>query len=492
MSYHLLTGATGLLGNYLLRDLTLANVPVAVLVRSNRRQTARQRVEVAMVAWEAELGRSLPRPVVLEGDIAQPDLGLNPNDVRWCAEYCSTLIHNAASLTFHSTSEDGEPWRSNVGGVKHVLEFCRNTQIRKFHHVSTAYIAGLRHGRVLETELDVGQEFSNDYETSKLEAEQLVRAADFLDPVTVFRPGIIIGDATTGLTTTYHGYYAALQLSHTIIKAIPPDWTGIVGGQKVRLTLNGTETKHLVPVDWVSAVMTHVMTHPEHHAKTYHLTPQHPVTTRLIRDVLEQSAGFYGATLVGAGERPGNASEAEALFYEHIRVYNSYWKMDPIFDRTNTEAAAPHLVCPHVGRDLLYKLSRIVIENDFPGPAKRPLIPDFDVETHLQPLVDQVSIETVQVADERLLGLNVRGHGGGQWQLVLRGDQIVGLEPGNHDDRKATCHLDVETFAAVARGTTTWDAALRTGAVEIEGNGRTIDEYVVILEQLLMAAVNAA
>lgn len=491
MSYHLLTGATGLLGNYLLRDLLRANVPVAVLVRPNRRQTARQRVEVAMCAWDAELGDSLPRPVVLEGDISDPDLGLDPLAVRWVAEYCSTVIHNAASLTFHSTSEDGEPWRSNVGGVKNVLELCRNTRIRKLHHVSTAYVAGLRQGTVLESELDVGQEFSNDYERSKCEAETLIREADFLDPVTVFRPAIIIGDSRTGHTTTYHGYYAALQLAHTLVKALHPDETGVVGGQSVRLTLTGTETKHLVPVDWVSAVMTHVMTHPELHAQTYHLTPQHPVTTRMIRDVLEQAAGFYGATLTGVGDRPGNASEAEALFYEHIRVYNSYWKMDPSFDRTNTEAAAPHLPCPHVDRDLLYRLSRIAIEKGFPSPAKRPVDPEFDVESHLQPLMDQVSDIPPQVSDKRLLGLEVRGHGGGQWQLIVRGEQIVGLEIGNHNDRQATCHLDVDTFAALAQRTTTWDNALRSGAAEISGNGRATSRYSQILDQLVAIPVDS-
>ena len=490
MSYHLLTGATGLLGNYLMRDLLLADVPVAVLVRSNRRQTARQRIEAAMCAWEAEVGRPLPRPVVLEGDISQPELGLDPLSVRWVAEYCSTVIHNAASLTFHSTSEDGEPWRSNVGGVKNVLELCRSTGIRKLHHVSTAYVAGLRQGKVLETELDVGQEFSNDYERSKLEAELLVRQADYLDPPTFFRPGIIIGDSKTGLTTTYHGYYAALQLAHTIVRTIPVDETGLVGGQRVRLTLNGTETKHLVPVDWVSAVMVHVMTHPELHASTYHLTPKHPVTTRLIRDVLEQAAGFYGATLVGAGDRPGNASEAEDLFYEHIRVYNSYWKMDPVFDTTNTDAAAPHLPCPHVDRDLLYKLSRIAIESEFPGPSKRPLQPEFDVESHLQAFADQISAEDARSTDERLLGLVVLGHGGGQWQLIVRGNRIVGLESGNHDERAATCRLDVDTFAALAKGQTTWETALRSGAAEISGNGRSTHQYSELLEQIITAAVS--
>lgn len=490
MSYFLLTGATGLLGNYLLRDLLSADVPVAVIARSSRRMSARQRIEAAMCVWDAELGRPLPRPVVMEGDISQPELGLDANDVRWVAEYCSAVINNAASLTFHSTSEDGEPWRSNVGGTRNVLDLCRNTGIRQFHHVSTAYVAGLRQGRVFENELNVGQGFSNDYERSKLESETMVREADFIEPPTIFRPAIIIGDSRTGMTTTYHGYYAALKLAYTIVKAFPRDTTGLVGGQPVRLTLNGTETKHLVPVDWVSAVMSHVLTHSRLHGQTYHLTPKHPVMTRLIRDVLEQSVGFYGATLVGEGERPGNATEAEKLFYEHIRVYNSYWKMDPVFDRSNTEAAAPHLPCPHVGRDLLLKLSRIVIEDEFPEPSKRPVDPEFDVESLLMPLMEQIDQHPPRSSDERLLGLEVCGHGGGQWQVIVRGDEIVGIETGLHEDRLATCRLNIETFASLAQGQTNWDDAFRSGAAEIRGNGRTLDQYSRLLEQMLAQMVN--
>ncbi|HTN04680.1 MAG TPA: SDR family oxidoreductase, partial [Planctomycetaceae bacterium] len=342
MSYHLLTGATGLLGNYLMRNLLLAGVPVAVLVRPGRRQTARQRVELLLAEWEDVLGQPLPRPVVLEGDISQPDLGLDAVSLRWAAEYCTAVIHNAASLTFHATSREGEPFRSNIEGTRNVLEFCRGTRIRKFHHVSTAYVAGLRTGRVLETEQDVGQKFSNDYEESKLAAEQMVREADFIDTPTVFRPAIIIGDSKTGVTTTYHGFYAALQLVHTIVKSQPINESGYVMGQTARLALTGQETKHLVPVDWVADFMLHVLQNPELHGKTYHLTPKHPVTTRTIRDVLEDSNRFFGAHFVGAA-RPENLSDAEAVFYDHIRVYDSYWRMDPEFDRTNTEAAAPHM-----------------------------------------------------------------------------------------------------------------------------------------------------
>ena len=60
----------------------------------------------------------------------------------------------------------------------------------------------------------------------------MVREADFLEPPTVYRPSIIIGDSRTGMTTTYHGYYAALQLAHTLVKAHPPNETGLTGGKK--------------------------------------------------------------------------------------------------------------------------------------------------------------------------------------------------------------------------------------------------------------------
>src|SRR5258708_31629531 len=129
MPYLFLTGAQGLLGRYLSKDLTLAGVPVAVLVRPSRRATARHRVESVMCYWDVLLGRSLPRPVVLEGDITEPDLGLDARGMRWVAENCNCVLHNAASLTFQSTSPQSEPWRADGVGARHRPALCRNPGI---------------------------------------------------------------------------------------------------------------------------------------------------------------------------------------------------------------------------------------------------------------------------------------------------------------------------------------------------------------------------
>jgi thioester reductase-like protein len=488
MPYYLLTGATGLLGNYLLRDLLRADQSVAVLVRPSRRQSARQRIELLMAKWDEEEGVPLPRPVVLEGDITQEDLGLDANDLRWAAEHCTAVINNAASLTFHATSEEGEPYRSNVNGTRNVLEFARAAGIREFHHVSTAYVAGLRSGRCLETELDVGQAFGNDYEKTKVASEQMVRDADFIENLTVYRPAIIIGDSRTGYTTTYHGFYAALQLAHTLCQTLHRDSdTGLIAGQSVRLSLNGDETKHLVPVDWVSAAMTHIITSPQWHGKTYHLTPKHPVTTRLIRDTLEQSIGFYGAKICGSDFKPTDPTEVEQLFQEHIRVYDSYWRMDPEFDRTNIEQATAHLPCPPVDRTMLTRLSKIAIEQGFPTPSKKPLELDFDAAQPLQAWLEQGDRITVHHPRERMLALDIRGAGGGQWQLVVRRGRILAAETGIHADRAAICRTDVTTFADVLQGKTTWSEAFDNGNARIIGNGATTREYALMLDQLTEA-----
>ena len=62
MTYLLLTGATGLVGRHLLRDLLAAEVPVAAMVRPGKGPTT---LEGIMGHWEQQAGCVLPRPIVI-------------------------------------------------------------------------------------------------------------------------------------------------------------------------------------------------------------------------------------------------------------------------------------------------------------------------------------------------------------------------------------------------------------------------------------------
>jgi len=395
--YYLLTGGTGLLGSYLLRDLLLAGCRVAVLVRPTETQLAAERVDAALAQWETPDGRVeanphspvsqplLPRPVILEGDLCRPDLGLTASDLRWIADHCQAVIHSAASLAFFGPDRRGEPWLTNIEGTRRMLELCDHCGIQQFHHVSTAYVCGLRRGRVLETELDVGQEMGNDYERSKLEAEKLVRSASLGRPPTIYRPSILIGDSRTAYTSTFHGFYAAVKLTHTLVSQMV---RGSVTAEFVMRAfhVDANEHKDFVPVDWVSAVIAYLVSRPEHHGKTYHLTAAEPTPVAAWGLAIERAVqpsfrptDFSDATL-------RDASWFEQVFRQQIEVYRAYWRNDPRFDRTHTMAAVPHLPCPTVDYDMLVRLAEFAIQANFgrTRPAARPR--RCDARAHLRRL----------------------------------------------------------------------------------------------------------
>src|SRR5262249_21697862 len=97
----LVTGATGLIGSYLLRDLTLAGHAPCVVVRPSRSESAVARVEQIMQFWDERCGRRLPRPRVLTGEVTTTGLGLTAEDRAWVARHCDRVLHNAAILDFY-------------------------------------------------------------------------------------------------------------------------------------------------------------------------------------------------------------------------------------------------------------------------------------------------------------------------------------------------------------------------------------------------------
>jgi nucleoside-diphosphate-sugar epimerase len=366
MSEHLLlTGAVGLLGRYLLRDLLLAGQPLAVLIRSQGDSPAAARLERVLRHWEAELRHPLARPVCLEGDLTLPDLGLSGEARRWIAGHCAGVLHNAASLTFVGSDRQADPWFTNVGGTSHVLDLCRHEGVRALHYVSTAYVCGQCPGPVFEGDLDHGHEFRNDYERSKFEAEKLVRGASFLERLTVYRPATIVGDSRTGYTSTYHGLYSYLQFVWTLRQYadLEPDgrWHA-----PIRLNVTGDEPRNLIPVDWVSAVMTRILTQPALHGRTYHLAPPRPVTARELEAAMADVFQFHGPTFVGPEAlRHAELNDLEKGFYEYVSRYAPYWAREPVFDCTNTTAAATDLPCPQLDRPLLRRLTEFAIQDQW-------------------------------------------------------------------------------------------------------------------------------
>jgi thioester reductase-like protein len=117
--YTLLTGATGLVGSMLMRDLLRKGKRVV------GRQTAAERIESILQFWESHFGERMSRPVCLAGDLNAENLGLAMHDQQWLARHGARVIHNAAVVKFASTGDDSEPWKSNLGPTSAVRDgFC--------------------------------------------------------------------------------------------------------------------------------------------------------------------------------------------------------------------------------------------------------------------------------------------------------------------------------------------------------------------------------
>lgn len=484
MAYFLLTGATGLLGRYLLRDLTLADVPLAVVVRSSKRESASVRIETAMAHWEKTLGRALVRPVVLEGDIARAWLGLSDADIAWVAANCRAMIHSAASLTFHADEKTGEPLRSNVQGTRNMLALSARAGIRHCHHVSTAYVCGRRRGRILESEVDLGQEPSNDYEATKLLSEKEVRASDAFEQVTVYRPSIIVGDSVTGYTTSYHGFYTPLRLVHSLVTAM--SWQQLLTGDFLgRLELAGNERKNLVPVEWVSAAMTSLVTRPACHGRTYHLANPQPVTALAMQDAIVEALAEVATDQPPASPSPVAAGDFVASFREQMKVYESYWSDDPEFDTANTQAALPQLPCPAITPQVMLRLIRYAIGTNFGWPRETPVIPEFNVASALDKWL-AAGNRRGRAADERYVSLQVSGRGGGQWHLVIDRGRLVGAGVGVRNGSSPTCYLTSDTFAGLARGRLKFEDSINSGRLVVAGNSVHPSELARLLGDLMV------
>jgi long-chain acyl-CoA synthetase len=187
------TGGTGFLGRRLVRRLLDDGERVVLLVRAPDAAAARHRVEDA---WPSPThGRGALS--VYRGSLDAPHLGLSGGDADLIVSECDEFLHCGASVRFDMPLAAARA--VNVNGTSALLDLARARQRRgasvQVHHVSTAFVAGARTDVVFEEELNA-RAHRNSYERTKFEAETVVREAGL--PFTVYRPSIVIPDASNG------------------------------------------------------------------------------------------------------------------------------------------------------------------------------------------------------------------------------------------------------------------------------------------------------
>jgi thioester reductase-like protein len=359
----LVTGVTGFVGSHLAYRLLQDGHHVIALARGGKNISARERVieVLSEVAGAPEdIQAHLARLQVLEGDIAQPLLGLSQHTFDQAVSDADEVWHCAASLSFADEDRD-EIFTMNVGGTKKILDLVHQTRQRRLHHVSTAYVAGTRE-LAKETEINTGQTFRNAYEASKCEAELLVAGAHAAKTInaTVFRPSIVIGDSITGRATHFHGVYAFIRGLFTGATRIRRKANGSGPVHlPVRVLGKTTTTLNFVPIDYVVNGMVHIGNQAESSGGIYHLANPYPTPNDLWLPNICRLLDVTGVELVDPSAfAAAPPTRTETWFQKQMAFYYMYLQGEPRFDCSRALAAlqGTGIECPRVTVEFIEKI----------------------------------------------------------------------------------------------------------------------------------------
>jgi thioester reductase-like protein len=214
----LLTGGTGFLGAFLLYELlqqTMAHI--YCLVRAESRSEGLERLRNNLTFFSLWNDDYIARIHPVPGDLGQPLLGLRLEEFTRLAEGIDVIYHNGALVNFVY------PYSAlkgvNVLGTQEVLRFAGQRRVKPVHYVSTLAVF-LSQG--LRSEDSVAEDYPLDevdvdglevgYSQTKWVAEKLAEAARTRGiPVTVYRPGGIMGHSRTGACHTGDFVYSFLK-----------------------------------------------------------------------------------------------------------------------------------------------------------------------------------------------------------------------------------------------------------------------------------------
>jgi len=267
----LITGATGFLGRNilfrLLEDDTKSRL--CLLTRGRKGVSPRDRIHrILSTRYDVEQTKAYEKRIdLILGDVTWKHFGMDDRAYTRLAWNVVRIIHAAASVSFNLPLDMAR--NINVEGTKNLLEFAVASQksgsLKRVDYVGTAYVAGKRSGVVTENELDVGQAFNNTYEQTKCEAEKLVRERWGDVPVAIHRPSIIVGESSTGRTSSFNVMYFPLKLYARGI------WRWIPGSPDVPVDI--------VPVDFICNAMDSIAKDPNTVGCCFHLTASKNATT---------------------------------------------------------------------------------------------------------------------------------------------------------------------------------------------------------------------
>ncbi|KAI4141088.1 MAG: hypothetical protein L6R39_005509, partial [Caloplaca ligustica] len=251
-----LTGATGFLGAYILRDLlSRSQIKVIVHVRAKTESAGLDRVRETCQAYGVWSDDWSSRLSCVIGDLQKPKLGLDSASWQRVADEVDVVIHNGAKV--HWVLPYDALKAANVLSTLSAMTLCATSKPKTFTFISSTSVLDTDH-YVQMSERGTPVPESDDlegsrkglgtgYGQSKWVSEYLVREAGKRGlRGTIVRPGYVTGDSRTGVTNTDDFLTRYLK--------------GCVQLQSAPLIPNGI---NMVPVNHVARCVVACSLHPD-------------------------------------------------------------------------------------------------------------------------------------------------------------------------------------------------------------------------------------
>jgi long-chain acyl-CoA synthetase len=265
------TGATGFVGTQIVRRLIKkADICIIVLIRGKTFEEAHKHLSRAWWEWpelmeeieglnKINLDNYRDNKInLINGDLSEENLGLENSIYNSLVNNVTHIIHTAADIRLNASLDDLR--RINVNGTENLLKLASNAHknhgISRFSHLSTAYVAGGRTGNIAEDSLTDNCGFLSNYERSKYEGELKVKQSGL--PISIFRPGMVVGDSKTGYLKTFNTIYVLIRL--------------YLNNQLSLMPVSRNVKINLVPVDYLADAVTELTFEKNAEGLTFHVT----------------------------------------------------------------------------------------------------------------------------------------------------------------------------------------------------------------------------
>ena len=294
---------------------------------------------------------------IVDGDITSSSLGLEKQEyIKLCNEVDE--IFHCAAVTHFEMQGDEEHTAVNIKGTENVLQFANSGKQKRFHYVSTAYVAGKQSGTIYENGMVNEPLFNNEYERSKFVAEQLVikytKSNDI--PYTIYRPGIIVGDSKTGSTCKFDNLYLFVKVLLNIKNSIDKHKSEDLNNLTIRVPGEPDALINLVTIDYVADAIVAILEMRDSIGGIFHITNPNPPRLSELRDLVIAVLEIKGMHLeINRELEKQNLNTVERLFLRQTRTYYSYLFSKLRFNDSNTQKAlkGTGIICPVMTKELV-------------------------------------------------------------------------------------------------------------------------------------------